>query len=282
MKQKRSNKTIILILLVILTTTQKGFAQNVNDKSIEMKGVPYKFDELYKNSKNITKLGDYIDTYNLEYEYIINENVKGYEKATREMKKVEIGSIFKEFMEKACFPVSKEYFQISSEFGIRKDSFNNAQVQNNNINSLPFHTGLDISAPGIEGTNVYSMLDGVIKKISMSNSGYGNLIIIDSGDVELYYAHLNSISEGLIEGDHVISGDVIGTVGSTGRSTGPHLHLEVVKDNIALNPKLFIPKKENLEDKLNNNDGKTLEKSNDVDYKNENINQNIIKNFIFD
>lgn len=281
MKKNISKNIIILVLLMILINGQTAFAKN-----IELKAVPYKFDELYDNKKNddsenLKEIGNYIDMYNLEYEYIINENIKGYEKATREMEKIEIGSILSTFLEKACYPVSKEYFQVSSEFGIRKDPFNNAQAQSNNINSLPFHTGLDISAPEIEGTNVYNMLDGVIKKISKSNNGYGNLIIVDNGEVDVYYAHLNSIKEGLIEGNKVKTGDVIGTVGSTGRSTGPHLHLEIVKNNIALNPKLFIPKENNLEigNKLIDKNKNNLK---NIEYKEKNKNQNIINRFIFD
>lgn len=94
------------------------------------------------------------------------------------------------------------------------------------------HNGMDFSAP--RGTEVYSTGNAVVKKVRLT-SGYGNLIILDHGfGYETYYAHLNKFN--VKKGEKVKRGDIIGYVGSTGVSTGPHLHYEVHKDGRVMNP----------------------------------------------
>lgn len=100
-----------------------------------------------------------------------------------------------------------------------------------------YHTGLDIAAP--TGTPIKAALDG---KVTFSGwkGNYGYLIILDHGDgVQTYYAH-NSINL-LKEGQAVDKGEVIAKVGSTGRSTGPHVHFEVRRNKEPYNPLLFLP-----------------------------------------
>lgn len=85
------------------------------------------------------------------------------------------------------------------------------------------HTGLDFAAPS--GTPVMSVTNGVVTSTGYEGA-YGNQIVITTDDgTEIWYCHLNSFEVSV--GDTVTSGQVIGTVGSTGNSTGPHLHLEV-------------------------------------------------------
>lgn len=85
------------------------------------------------------------------------------------------------------------------------------------------HTGLDFAAPS--GTPVMSVTNGVVTSMGYEGA-YGNQIVVTAEDgTELWYCHLSSY--GVEVGDTVTSGQVIGTVGSTGNSTGPHLHLEV-------------------------------------------------------
>jgi murein DD-endopeptidase MepM/ murein hydrolase activator NlpD len=100
------------------------------------------------------------------------------------------------------------------------------------------HDGIDIAAP--KGTQVSSTADGVVK-FSGTKGGYGNIVIVDhGGGLETRYAHLNSFAMGMREGQSVKAGDMIGTVGSTGRSTGNHLHYEVRENGRAVNPSKFI------------------------------------------
>lgn len=100
-----------------------------------------------------------------------------------------------------------------------------------------FHKGIDISAP--EGTPVYAAEKGMIADAGYKNNGYGNLIIIKHGnDMATYYGHLSKIVAA--RGASVSKGELIGKVGTTGKSTGPHLHFEVRKGSQALDPEDFI------------------------------------------
>ncbi|MBD2843063.1 M23 family metallopeptidase [Erythrobacter rubeus] len=94
------------------------------------------------------------------------------------------------------------------------------------------HKGIDLAAP--TGTPIYATADGIIERADWFSS-YGLYIAIDhGGDLETRYAHMSKLA--VAAGDSVRKGDVIGYVGSTGRSTGPHLHYEVRVDGVAVNP----------------------------------------------
>lgn len=94
------------------------------------------------------------------------------------------------------------------------------------------HHGVDLSAP--TGTPVYATADGAVARADRSRS-YGLVVYLDHGaELETRYAHLSRLL--VADGQAVRKGDVIGYVGSTGRSTGPHLHYEVRVDGVAVNP----------------------------------------------
>ena len=94
------------------------------------------------------------------------------------------------------------------------------------------HNGVDLAAP--TGTPVYATADGIVGKAQWFSS-YGLYIRIDHGaDLETRYAHMSKLA--VAAGERVRKGDIIGYVGSTGRSTGPHLHYEVRIDGVAVNP----------------------------------------------
>ena len=98
-----------------------------------------------------------------------------------------------------------------------------------------FHRGVDIGAP--TGTSVKAADAGMVTFAGW-NGGYGNLVKIDHGKgKQTWYAHLSRF--GVSVGDKVSQGDVVGYVGSTGISTGPHLHFEVHVDGVALDPLTF-------------------------------------------
>ncbi len=97
------------------------------------------------------------------------------------------------------------------------------------------HNGMDFSAP--RGTEVFATGNAKVKKARLT-SGFGNLIILDHGfGYETYYAHLKDLN--VRRGQTVKRGEIIGTVGNTGVSTGPHLHYEVRKDGRPTNPMNF-------------------------------------------
>jgi murein DD-endopeptidase MepM/ murein hydrolase activator NlpD len=100
------------------------------------------------------------------------------------------------------------------------------------LGGLRKHTGIDLAAP--TGTPVYATADGMVSRADWYSS-YGLYISLEHGaSLQTRYAHLSRLA--VASGDVVKKGDLIGYVGSTGRSTGPHLHYEVRVDGVAVNP----------------------------------------------
>ncbi len=119
-----------------------------------------------------------------------------------------------------------EFGRVSSGFGLRKHPV---------LGYNKMHKGVDFAAP--RGTKIYAAADGVIDKKYYSSS-YGNYIRIrHTGGIKTAYAHMKGFARGLSLGDRVKQGQTIGYVGTTGRSTGPHLHYEVLKNGRQVNPK---------------------------------------------
>ena len=129
----------------------------------------------------------------------------------------------------AIQPLSnKDLDRVSSGFGYRIDPL---------YKTVKFHPGLDFTAP--QGTPVYATADGVIEIAGNLGNGYGNHIVIDHGySYNTLYGHLYKIKAK--RGQRVKRGEVIGYVGNTGKSTGPHLHYEVIKRNKHLDPIYFF------------------------------------------
>jgi murein DD-endopeptidase MepM/ murein hydrolase activator NlpD len=118
--------------------------------------------------------------------------------------------------------------KITSAFGERQDPFANSEGE--------FHAGLDISAP--KGTIVRATGDATVESAGIA-SGYGNEIILDHGhSVRSCYGHLSGMI--VLEGQHVVRGQIIGYVGMTGRATSPHLHYEVRINNVPVNPHKYL------------------------------------------
>jgi murein DD-endopeptidase MepM/ murein hydrolase activator NlpD len=133
----------------------------------------------------------------------------------------------------ACIPAiqpvsNKNLKRLSSYYGYRTDPIYKIKK---------FHPGIDFSAP--TGTEIYSTGDGFVKDIIQSRSGYGNTVIIDHGyGYETMYAHINSFK--IKKGEKVKRGQLIATVGNTGKSTAPHLHYEIWKNGNKINPIYFF------------------------------------------
>ena len=118
--------------------------------------------------------------------------------------------------------------EFTSGYGIRSDPFRGSAAK---------HAGIDLAAP--VGTPIYATADGVVSESGYNNGGYGNLIKLDHGrGIETRYGHLSSIM--VRAGQRVVRGQQIGRMGSTGRSTGSHLHYEVRIDGRAVNPVPFM------------------------------------------
>ena len=115
--------------------------------------------------------------------------------------------------------------RLSSSFGMRKHPISG-------FNKM--HKGIDFAAP--KGTPVYAGGNGVIEKAGV-NGGYGKYIRIrHNNEYKTAYAHLSGFKKGINKGVRVNQGEIIGYVGSTGKSTGPHLHYEIIYQNKQINP----------------------------------------------
>ncbi|HTV68353.1 MAG TPA: peptidoglycan DD-metalloendopeptidase family protein [Rhizobiaceae bacterium] len=116
---------------------------------------------------------------------------------------------------------------VSSRFGTRKDPL---------IGGLAHHSGMDFRAP--MGSSIRATAAGKVVKAGW-NGGYGRMVEIDHGNgFSTRFAHMSKIT--VKEGDRVAAGDEVGKVGSSGRSTGPHLHYEIRKDGDAVDPIRFL------------------------------------------
>ena len=124
-------------------------------------------------------------------------------------------------------------FALTSGFGVRYDPFSGG---------VAMHSGVDMAGP--VGEPIYATADGVVEKAGWGG-GYGNMIDLGHGrGIETRYGHLSKIL--VTEGQKVKRGDLIGRMGSTGRSTGSHLHYEVRIDGRAVNPVPFLQSAEQL------------------------------------
>ena len=121
--------------------------------------------------------------------------------------------------------------RLSSGYGIRKHPIFGYDLM---------HKGLDFAAP--KGTPVFAAGNGTIEYAGR-NGSYGKYIRIrHNGSYKTAYAHLNGYNKGIGKGVRVKQGEIIGYVGSTGRSTGPHLHYEVIFNGEKINPmKMKLP-----------------------------------------
>lgn len=104
----------------------------------------------------------------------------------------------------------------------------------------PFHTGIDIASPNHQvGDPVGAFMAGTVTYADSLNWGFGTHVIIDHGQhVASIYGHLNNIAVQV--GDHVDVGEIIGTRGTTGWSTGPHLHFQINVFGLPVNPRVFL------------------------------------------
>jgi murein DD-endopeptidase MepM/ murein hydrolase activator NlpD len=119
-------------------------------------------------------------------------------------------------------------FHLTSGFGLRRNPV---------TGHLVFHEGLDLAAP--EGTEVYACREGTVQEIGY-NAIYGNYVLLQhEGGWTSLYGHLSAVLTVLHK--NLQSGSLLGRVGSTGQSTGPHLHFELRQNGKPLNPANVLP-----------------------------------------
>ena len=163
-----------------------------------------------------TKVSEVTDTNEEDIVYLSNNNKQVSVIST---------SISKDFKNELSLPL--KLMNITSGYGYRQDPFGSG---------IEFHKGIDLAEN--LGANIYAASDGIVEISQYSNS-YGNYLVVNHGKgLKTLYAHC---SENLKHvGDNVQKGEIIASVGSTGRSTGPHLHFEVILNGENLNPEWLI------------------------------------------
>ncbi|GAA4719024.1 murein hydrolase activator EnvC family protein [Brevibacillus fulvus] len=131
---------------------------------------------------------------------------------------------------KLAYPIPPGNYRISSGFGLRKDPFTGRSAG---------HNGLDMAAP--RGTAIHAAADGIVIVAGYVN-GFGNTVMIKhDSHITTLYGHIREGGIMVKVGQFVKAGDKIAEVGMTGRATGNHLHFTVYKDNVAVDPNLYLP-----------------------------------------
>lgn len=136
----------------------------------------------------------------------------------------ELNEIYLTGLEEMVLPVNGE---ISSGYGYRQDPFTGEPAN---------HSGIDIAAE--LGSEIYAALSGKVVAIGYEHSDYGNYVILDHGGFYTLYGHCSELS--VQNGQAVSEGEIIAFCGSTGRSTGPHLHFEIRVGGIRIDPTPFL------------------------------------------
>ncbi len=178
------------------------------------------YETLYNPVRNETAYGNIkyvnLEIQNKNLEYFIFKTDEGfYDYFNRKGKNVK----------KALLKTPLDGARLSSGFGMRKHPISG-------FNKI--HKGVDFAAP--TGTPIYAGGNGVIEYIG-NNGGYGKYIRIrHNNEYKTAYAHLSKYKKNIYKGKRVSQGDIIGYVGSTGNSTGPHLHYEIIFQNKQVNP----------------------------------------------
>ena len=127
-------------------------------------------------------------------------------------------------------------YRLSDKYGMRIDPIDG---------KYRMHAGIDLAGP--KGDPIYVTGNGVVESVGFDFYGYGNYVLVDHGfGYKTRYAHLTKAN--VRKGDSVSRGQIIGTLGSTGKSTGPHLHYEVIHINKTVNPLNYFNRNIKLED----------------------------------
>lgn len=235
---KRMFLQIMICLLIysiyyMITTTNYIFSEDVMKQTSAILSYDIDFQELYE--KSLQRIKGLIGTWkeknntNLLNENTTNEQKESYQNLVTNT--VPAISMTEEELEIATLKEKYQFIKpvngkVTSEFGGREVT---SPVMSAD------HKGIDIAAK--QGTNILAAIEGQVEEAN-SNSEYGNFVKIKTDDVLTVYAHCEKLK--VSKGDNVKQGDVIATVGSTGKSTGPHLHFEIRLSGRYINPNLII------------------------------------------
>lgn len=235
---KRMFLQIMICLLIysiyyMITTTNYIFSEDVMKQTSAILNYDIDFNKLYQRSLETVKgfIGTWKEKNNTN---LLNENMADEQKESSQnliTNTVPAISMTEEELEIATLKEKYQFIKpvngkVTSEFGGREVT---SPVMSAD------HKGIDIAAK--QGTNILAAIEGQVEEAN-SNSEYGNFVKIKTDDVLTVYAHCEKLK--VSKGDNVKQGDVIATVGTTGKSTGPHLHFEIRLSGRYINPALII------------------------------------------
>ena len=212
----------ILIKLIQLFSFDLDFQRDIQKDT----KVSISYEKIFVKNKSEYSFGD------IEYANIkIKKNTLEYFKFLTDDGFIDYFNRQGKNVKKSILKTPLDGARISSSFGMRKHPISG-------FNKM--HKGVDFAAP--IGTPIYAGGNGIIEMVGV-NGGYGKYIRIrHNNEYKTAYAHLSSYKKGMSKGVRVNQGEVIGYVGSTGKSTGPHLHYEIIYQNKQINPlKLKLP-----------------------------------------
>lgn len=231
---KRMILQIVICLLIyaifyMITTTNYIFSDSVINQTSSILNYDINFNELYNKGK------DYIKGI-INNKNILNETVSNttQEESKEDENKENIAQVKSTTqMEKDANYLKENYEFIKPISGTITSGFGEREVTSKVMTKD--HKGIDIAAT--QGTEIKSAIDGQVIEAD-SNSQYGNFIKIKKDDMITVYAHCEKLK--VSKDDNIKKGDVIATVGSTGNSTGPHLHFEIRLSNRYIDPRFII------------------------------------------
>lgn len=231
---KRMILQIVICLLIyaifyMITTTNYIFSDSVINQTSSILNYDINFNELYNKGK------DYIKGI-INNKNILNETVSNttQEESKEDENKENIAQVKSTTqMEKDANYLKENYEFIKPISGTITSGFGEREVTSKVMTKD--HKGIDIAAT--QGTEIKSAIDGQVIEAD-SNSQYGNFIKIKKDDMITVYAHCEKLK--VSKDDNIKKGDVIATVGSTGNSTGPHLHFEIRVSNRYIDPRFII------------------------------------------
>lgn len=231
---KRMILQIVICLLIyaifyMITTTNYIFSDSVINQTSSILNYDINFNELYNKGKDYIK--GIINNKNISNETVSNTTQEESKEDENKENIAQVKSTTQ--MEKDANYLKENYEFIKPISGTITSGFGEREVTSKVMTKD--HKGIDIAVT--QGTEIKSAIDGQVIEAD-SNSKYGNFIKIKKDDMITVYAHCEKLK--VSKDDNIKKGDVIATVGSTGNSTGPHLHFEIRLSNRYIDPKLII------------------------------------------
>lgn len=231
---KRMILQIVICLLIyaifyMITTTNYIFSDSVINQTSSILNYDINFNELYNKGKDYIK--GIINNKNISNETVSNTTQEESKEDENKENTAQVKSTTQ--MEKDANYLKENYEFIKPISGTITSGFGEREVTSKVMTKD--HKGIDIAAT--QGTEIKSAIDGQVIEAD-SNSQYGNFIKIKKDDMITVYAHCEKLK--VSKDDNIKKGDVIATVGSTGNSTGPHLHFEIRLSNRYIDPRFII------------------------------------------